>query len=244
VASAGEAARATERALRAERQALQQMLRTQERERQLVSYEIHDGLAQYQAGAIMQLEAAVHALESPQQRRLDDVRRACVEGLRLMRAAAAEARRLIEGLRPPMLDELGVEEAIESLVERMRGIGPAIDYLHPRSLRKLDPDVATAVFRIVQESLSNIRKHSQAEHVRIVVEPCDPDDITVRVSDDGSGFDVQAVPPDRFGLEGIRQRARLFGREAKIESRAGKGTTIEVTLPMSPTACSDRRSPT
>ena len=232
-AQALEKLQATEQALRAERKTLQQLLRTQERERQLVSYEIHDGLAQYQAGAIMQLEAAMHALTSPGDPRLQAVVRACDEALRLMRAAAAEARRLIDGLRPPMLDELGLEEAIESLVERLRGTGPEIEYLHPRPLHELDPDVATAVFRIVQECLSNIRKHSQARHARIVVEPC-ADGIAVIVLDDGIGFDVGVIPPDRFGLEGIRQRARLFGREAKITSGPGAGTRIEVTLPLNP----------
>lgn len=224
----------TEQALRNERQALQQMLRTQERERQLVSYEIHDGLAQYQAGAIMQLEASLHSMQSRNDPQLADVIRSSSEGLRLMRAAAAEARRLINGLRPPMLDELGIEEAVESLVERMHDVVPVIRYLHPEPLRRLDPDVETAVFRIVQESLSNIRKHASARHVTIVLEPRGERDLAVSIADDGVGFDVGHVPPDRFGLEGIRQRARLFGREATITSRAGQGTVIEVVLPLFP----------
>lgn len=235
----------TEQALRNERQALQQMLRTQERERQLVSYEIHDGLAQYQAGAIMQLEACLHSMQSRRDPGLDDVIRSCTEGLRLMRAAAAEARRLINGLRPPMLDELGIEEAIESLVERMHDVVPVIRYLHPKPLRRLDPDVETAIFRIVQESLSNIRKHAAARSVDIVLEPRGDTDVDVRVVDDGVGFDVRSVPEGRFGLEGIRQRARLFGREATIASAPGKGTQIEVTLPLFPAMVrGDGRGPT
>lgn len=224
----------TEQALRKERQALQQMLRTQERERQLVSYEIHDGLAQYQAGAIMQLEACLHSMQSRRDPRLHDVIGSCSEGLRLMRAAAAEARRLINGLRPPMLDELGIEEAVESLVERMHDVVSTIRYLHPKPLHRLDPDVETAIFRIVQESLSNIRKHASARHVQVVLEPRGERDIAVSIRDDGIGFDIGHVPPDRFGLEGIRQRARLFGREAAISSEPGSGTRIEVVLPLFP----------
>lgn len=231
----------TERALRAERHALQQMLRTQERERQLVSYEIHDGLAQYQAGAIMQLEGCLHSLRAAEDSRpgnpdprLGGVIASCAEGLRLMRAAAAEARRLINGLRPPMLDELGIEEAVESLVERMDGVVPQIEYDHPTPLRRMDPDVETAVFRIAQESLSNVRKHAAARHVRIALEPRGTEEIAVSVSDDGVGFDVNDVPADRFGLEGIRQRARLFGREATITSAPGAGTRVEVVLPLFP----------
>ena len=232
---------ATERALRAERHALQQMLRTQERERQLVSYEIHDGLAQYQAGAIMQMEGCLHSLHAVRDARpdtrdpqLEGVIQSCTEGLRLMRAAAAEARRLIDGLRPPMLDELGIEEAVESLVERMHGIGPAIEYRHPTPLRRMDPDVETAIFRIAQESLSNVRKHAAARHVRLVLEPHGTEEVAVTVSDDGVGFDVNGVPTDRFGLEGIRQRARLFGREAVITSAPGAGTRVEVVLQLFP----------
>jgi len=231
----------TERALRAERHALQQMLRTQERERQLVSYEIHDGLAQYQAGAIMQLEGCLHRLQELQDSghgerdvRLEDVARSCTEGLRLMRAAAAEARRLINGLRPPMLDELGIEEAVESLIDRMHGVVPTIEYSHPEPLRRMDPDVETAVFRIAQESLSNVRKHAAARHVRVVLEPRGADEVALSVGDDGVGFDVTGVPANRFGLEGIRQRARLFGREATITSAPGSGTCIEVVLPLFP----------
>jgi len=224
----------TERALRAERHALQQMLRTLERERQLVSYEIHDGLAQYQAGAIMQMESCLHGLQAFQDPRLECFITSCTEGLRLIRAAAAEARRLINGLRPPMLDELGIEEAVESLVDRMRGVVPSIEYLHPAPLRRMDPDVETAIFRIAQESLSNVRKHAAARHVRLVLEPRDADEVAVTVSDDGVGFDVHGVPADRFGLEGIRQRARLFGREAAITSAPGAGTRIEVVLPLFP----------
>lgn len=224
----------TERALRIEREALQQMLRTQERERQLVSYDIHDGLAQYQAGAIMQLEACLHRMRSRQDAGLEDVVRSCEEGLRLMRAAAAEARRLIDGLRPPMLDELGIEEAVESLVERMREIVPTIEYVHPQSMRRLAPDVETTIYRIIQESLSNVWKHASARHVRVVIELRGEEDITAVVTDDGVGFDLGSVPSGRFGLEGIRQRARLFGREATIASTPGRGTRIEVTLPMFP----------
>jgi two-component system sensor histidine kinase DegS len=133
-----------------------------------------------------------------------------------------------------MLDELGIEEAVESLVERMHDIVPVIRYLHPEPLRRLDPDVETAIFRIVQESLSNIRKHATARSVEIVLGPRGDTDVAVRVADDGIGFDVRSVPEGRFGLEGIRQRARLFGREATISSAPGKGTVIDVVLPLFP----------
>ena len=81
---------------------------------------------------------------------------------------------------------------------------------------------------------SNVRKHAAARRVRVVLEPQGAEEVAVSVGDDGVGFDLDAVPGDRFGLEGIRQRARLFGREARISSAPGTGTRIEVVLPLFP----------
>ncbi len=226
--------RETERALRADRQALRQFIRTQERERQMISYEIHDGLAQYLAGAMMQLETAGHEIRSldfPGSRKALD---AFDEGVRLVRAATAESRRLINGLRPPMLDELGIVEAIESLVAEAKADVPAVDYVGPAKLARLDANVETALFRIVQESLTNSRKHAKARSAKVVLERRGDDDIAAVVEDDGIGFDTANVPEGCFGLEGIRQRARLFGREATIDSGPGRGTRIEVVLPTFP----------
>lgn len=223
----------TERALRAERQALRQFIRTQERERQLISYEIHDGLAQYLAGALMQFESCSHAIREaggavPASMKAFD------EGLRLVQAAATESRRLINGLRPPMLDELGIVEAIESLVVEARADIGSVAYSGPRQLPRLDPNVETTLFRIVQESLTNSRKHSRANSAVVTLEERGDRAIAAVVEDDGIGFDPSAVPEGCFGLEGMRQRARLFGRETSIRSSPGGGTRVEIVLPRFP----------
>jgi len=208
-----------------ERNLLRRLLEIQERERQLVSYEIHDGLAQYLAGAIMHFEAWRAALgDHPG---VGELR----EGMRLLRAAAEEARRLIEGLRPPALDELGIVAAIESLVSDARAEVPEVTFGHELGGPRLPPAVETTIFRIVQESLSNVRKHAAAHRARVDVRRAG-DLVIVRVADDGRGFDPAGVPEDRFGLEGIRQRSRLMGAEPRIESLPGKGTTVEVCLPV------------
>lgn len=276
-----------EASLVAERAALRKLIETQERERQLVSYEIHDGLAQYLASALMRLESCAAALTAPAgthtdaagnpkvsgvpsqptgARRPTASERDCEEGLRLLRAALVEARRLINGLRPPMLDELGIVEAIESLVSDARIEVPEVVFHSPHSLPRLPSDLETTIFRIVQEALTNVRKHASAGRVTVTLETVDagpmegagrsgppmtdspgarPGGLRVAVADDGRGFDPAEVSPACFGLEGIRQRARLFGSEATITSpqpigadgpataRRG-GTLVEVVLPLPP----------
>lgn len=217
--------KASERTLQRERGVLRRLIEIQERERQLVSYEIHDGLAQYLAGALMHLEACQHAnRDRPASRELD-------EGIRLLRAAAEESRRLIGGLRPPALDELGIVDAIESLVADARTEIPNVSFTHSLPGERLPPGLETTIFRIVQESLSNARKHAEAGTARVVVERVG-DAVRVAVEDDGLGFEPAAVADQRFGLEGIRQRCRLLGVEPRIESVRGRGTVIEALLPV------------
>lgn len=219
----------SEQALTHERNMLRRLLEIQERERQLVSYEIHDGLAQYLAGALMHFQAHEHAQgDRPPPPEF-------AEGMRLLQAATGEARRLIGGLRPPALDELGLVEAIESLVAEARAAGLRVTFTQRLPAVRLPPQHETIVFRIVQEALANVRRHAAAAAVDVTIERAD-DRILVRIRDDGKGFDPAGVPEDRFGLEGIRQRCRLLGGEPRITSAPGVGTTIEASLPISASA--------
>jgi PAS domain S-box-containing protein len=215
----------SEKTLQHERNLLRRLLTIQERERQLVSYEIHDGLAQYLTGAMMHLEACEHAGAGLAESR------ELAQGLKLLRAAADEARRLIGGLRPPALDELGIVEAVESLAADARADVPRVEFTHSLPPHRLAPDVETTIFRIVQESLSNVRRHARAQAAIIRLERHGDDRIRIIVQDDGVGFDPAGIPEDRFGLEGIRQRALLMRGEPTITSAPGRGTTVTVTLP-------------
>lgn len=220
----------SEIALQRERTVLRRLLDIQERERQLVSYEIHDGLAQYLTGALMHLHAFQHA------GRAESAGRELDASIRLIEAAVDESRRLIGGLRPPALDELGIAAAVESLVADARTEIADVSFTCDLSGDRLPAPLETTIFRIVQESLSNVRRHAAATAARVRVVRRDGL-VDVEVHDDGRGFDPAGVPEDRFGLEGIRQRCRLLGVEPRIESAAGQGTTVAVTLPVSePTA--------
>jgi PAS domain S-box-containing protein len=212
-------------ALLREQDFLRRLLDLHERDRQLVAYEIHDGMVQEMTGALMHLEASKHAED-------DGLRETEFDrGARLLREAVNEARRLISGLRPPVLDELGVIAAVEYLINEARGEVPEIEFVHRATFDRLVPPLESAIFRVVQEALSNIRKHSGSRRARIEIYE-NGSTLRLVIRDWGRGFDPTKVSRERFGLQGIRQRARLFGTTAVVDSAPGKGTTIAVDLPL------------
>jgi len=217
-----------ERELRSERRMLGELLNAHERERKLVAYEIHDGLVQDVAGALMHLEAEVQQLDSSTNQK-DGFQ----HGLGLLRNALDEARRLITGLRPPIIDERGIVEAIQYLIDEL-GIDSDlhVDFEHDVRFDHVTPLLEGTVFRIVQEALNNIRRHSKAQRARIQLSH-DDRQIVLEVRDWGVGFDTESVAPGRFGLKGIKERARLLRGTAEIVSTPGEGVRITIHLPMS-----------
>ena len=212
-----------EAALRRERQLLEHLLSMSESDRKLVAYEIHDGLVQYVTAALMRLDSFADTVPGDLPRDNLDVSR------QLLRDALGEARRLISGLRPPVLDEAGIVAALEYLVGEQQG-ECAIELVHRVRTERFPPLVESALFRVCQEALTNIRRHSGARHARVeLVEGDDHLQLTIR--DDGKGFKPGDVTPRQFGLQGIRERARLLGGQATIESAPGSGTQITVDLP-------------
>jgi len=139
---------------------------------------------------------------------------------------------LMGGLRPAVLDEFGIIPAIEQLVRECRVQGDMeVHYAHNVRFDRLEPPLETTLFRIVQEALANAQWHSQTE--RIDVELTQHDKVLqVRIQDWGIGFDPREVEHDRFGLEGIRERARIFNGHGTIRSVPNQGTTVLVELPL------------
>ena len=220
--------RAAKEALLNERKLLRQLLDFQERERKLIAYEIHDGLVQQLTGALMTFQSLPQAPGGEDTSARD--RFEAASGL--LRDAIAEARRLISGLRPPVLDEAGLGPAVTVLVDQQnRRGGPRIELVSDLGNQRLSPLVETAAFRIVQEGLSNACRHSRAEHVDVELHT-DGKRLDVEVQDSGKGFDPEHVGVDHFGLQGIRERARLLGGAAEVLSAPGEGTKIRVTLPV------------
>jgi PAS domain S-box-containing protein len=215
-------------ALERERRTLKHMLRASDHERQLIAYDIHDGLAQHLAGAIMQFDAFEHLQHNKPKQAAD----AFQAGMTMLRQGHFEARRLISGVRPPILDESGVVAAIAHLVndQRFPG-GPKIEFRSRVAFDRLIPLLENAIYRIVQEALSNACRHAQSALVRISLLQRGAQ-LRIEVRDWGRGFDPKTARENRFGLEGIRERSRVLGGKSRIRSKPGEGTSIVVELPV------------
>lgn len=154
----------SEDALRRDHRTLKHLLQSSDHERQLIAYEIHDGLAQQLAGAIMQFETYFHQRETTPRK----AKKAYNAAMTMLRQAHAESRRLISGVLPPILDEFGVVAAIAHLASDRNNIkGPAVEYFTSVSFDHLVPIIENAIYRIVQESLANACQHSQSKNVRV-----------------------------------------------------------------------------
>lgn len=213
---------AAEGRLQIEERNLRNLLDLQDQERKLIAYDIHDGLVQELVGAQMLLQSQARGEQSA----------AVTQASDLLRDAINEARRLINGLRPLVIDEHGVVNAIQFLIaeEEKRG-SPEIQFFHRVTFDRLPPLLEGALFRIVQECLTNARRHSESKEVEIwLLEENTHLKLTVR--DFGRGFDLKHVPSDRFGLESISKRSQIFGGYSSIESILGEGTTIRVEIPL------------
>jgi signal transduction histidine kinase len=207
---------------------LSELLDLQERQRRSIAYEIHDGLAQQLTGALCYLEAfrGLATGNSPA------ATKAFETGLKLVRDAIGETRTLINGLRPAILDELGLAAAVGHLVRESeeRG-GPRIDYHQQLRCSSFPPLVERAAFRIVQEALTNAYRHSRSETVRVELVQEGPR-LCILIQDWGIGFEPVKADSGRHGLAGIRERAKVLGGQATIDSTLGGGTRILVEIPI------------
>ena len=144
-------------------------------------------------------------------------------------------RALITELRPAALDELGLMAAIEALTERSAttaGLDIKTEFALPETWgrERLDPELESTVYRLVQEALTNVVKHARAERVDLQVS-MNGDAVTVTVRDDGIGFDP-ATTSEGFGLVGMRERLELIGGRVDISSAPGQGTEVRAELPV------------
>ncbi len=198
-------------------------------ERNRLAREIHDTLAQGLAAITMQLEAADALLGAGG----DPARagQAVQQALALARANLEEARRSVHDLRAAPLEGRTLEQALAELAREWAARGAVEIRFQARGAgRSLSTRVETGLYRIAQEALSNAVRHAGAQLITISLAP-GPEEVRLIVADNGRGFDPAGVPPGRYGLAGLRERARILGGSSRVRSRVGRGTRIEVTVP-------------
>lgn len=221
---AASAATAVATAKSVQRERLRESLDAAERERRRWARELHDETLQGLAGLRVLLASAlrrgdVEHLETSVRQAVDQIE-----------MEIAGLRALITELRPAALDDLGLAAAIHSLVERVAALeGLEIDFEVDLGEGRLPSEHETAVYRLVQEALSNVVKHADATRVEVHVAR-DGDDVRVRIEDDGRGF-KRDVPTQGFGLVGMRERAALLGGHVSVAS-SSRGTTVAAVCPV------------
>ena len=212
---------AVELSERVGREAVRALLAGQEIERTRLARELHDETGQALASILLGLK--------PIERQIGEEPVAQIR--ELVGSALDDVRRLTTELRPPALDDFGLGPALERLTKLVAGRSGLSVELHVRSPIALPPEYETALYRIIQEALTNIVKHADAHSVSIIVLA---DDGVVRtvIEDDGAGFDPTAVRNGALGLVGMRERVALLDGRFDVESAPGAGTTLIVELPL------------
>ncbi len=201
-----------------------------EQEKTRVARELHDELAQSLTALKMDtiwVRDKLGPLAPPVAQKLAQM-------LGMLDGCVAATRRIAADLRPLLLDDLGLAPAIEWLTHNFSERSSVVCDLHIADDLELHEPYATAVFRIVQESLANVAKHAQATRVAVQVVR-EPDAVSLRVQDNGRGFAVDAPrKPLSLGLMGLRERTQLLKGAISIDSQQQQGTRIEVRIPLSP----------
>jgi signal transduction histidine kinase len=212
------------------RRLLARLVRAQEEERQTIASDIHDDSIQVMTAVGMRLYSLRKRLsEEDQVAAVDDFARSITEATRRLRSLMFE-------LRPPALDREGLTAALRLYIDQTtEEDGP--DYaLDDRLTVEPSPEIRAVVYRIVQEALTNIRKHAQAKRVAILVESTDGG-VRVRIADDGVGLpegQSDRSAPGHMGLSAMRERAEMAAGWWRIESAPGQGAVVEFWIPGDP----------
>ncbi len=215
----------------ASRQRASQIINAQEQERKRIARELHDETSQMLTSLLISLAVLEKSVTDTQaQERIADTRTLAHRTLRAIRNLSID-------LRPSALDDLGLLPALRWYIkEYHQKCSIEVEFNATGFKQRLSPEMEIAIYRIIQEALTNTARHSQAHSIRILM--CEePEQIFVRIVDDGRGFDLETIPKnpgqDRgLGLAGMLERANLLNGDLHVNSQPGTGTTIEFTIPL------------
>lgn len=209
------------------------VLEAQEVERRRVAIELHDELGQSLTAIKINLQLS-QRLQDGSPSELN------TENIRIVEDTLQQVRRLAAGLRPSMLDDLGLSPALQWISEAFSARSSFAVHFYPEELaQRLAPDIETACFRIVQEALTNISRHAQAQRVTITLRrdrDADGGALLLCVQDDGCGFDLAAMQQramlgGSLGVLGMQERAMLIGGQLDINSAPGQGSLVQLSCP-------------
>lgn len=208
---------------------LESLITAQEEERRRIARELHDETGQTVSTIMLELARLRDALSPEDTEAKERVTAARALAARTLRGL----RQLINGLRPEVLDELGLEPAVRSYVRsRLEANGVSVKLHFSGMDERVPTEVETTAFRVIQEAVANTR-HGGAKSVDIQLQAADGR-FTVTIADDGTGFDVATAfeAPGSWGLRGMRERVSIIGGGFSIESETGKGTRLEFWIPL------------
>ena len=214
-------------------QLLAQVVLAQEDERNRISIDLHDSVAQWLVAASYRLQTFSQGLsetkDTKAQNELADMEDTLSKSLK-------ELRRVVIGLRPVALDELGLTHALRQGLDELKPDGLICNYKELGTPVRLPPNMEIAVYRIVQEALANIRKHAQASRVGLRVQ-FQKNNFSVEIRDNGRGFDLSqtldsAIAVGHIGLLGMKQRVEMLGGDIKIRTGEEAGTTVTLNFPL------------
>ncbi|MGN6257065.1 MAG: GAF domain-containing protein [Solirubrobacterales bacterium] len=224
---ASSAATAVATAQTVESDRLRQQVESAEKERERWARELHDDTLQNLAAIRINLATA---LQGKGEDRAERIERAAEETLGQLEGQITELNRLINDLRPAALERLGLAGALQALAEESSARGDVEVDASVEIAPERSGDEDRIIYRLVQESLTNVLKHANAKHVSVKAEEADGE-IRILVSDDGDGFNPDASTAGR-GLRGMRERIELIGGEIEVSSKPGGGTEVSARVPL------------
>jgi two-component system, NarL family, sensor histidine kinase DegS len=210
------------------------IIRAQEEERQRVARDIHDGPAQSMSNVVLKAEICERMIDVDVIKAKEELKQL----KRIVRESLQDVRKIIYNLRPMSLDDLGLVPTLQRFVMTFQeDTGISVSFKTRGLFDDIRPITSLTVFRIVQEAISNIQKHAHAQNVAVNLEFRE-DKLLLYIYDDGKGFNIEELKASRddmnsgFGLLSMRERIELLNGEFKITSEIGKGTRINIMIPL------------